>query len=123
MDHLKITLDENIDKRLLEVPKAEKIIDEFLTQYERWYELRSVLPVIRDIQKYVTDLVEERVGASLSKLKSVDEEDKEVIKAAVNGIVNDIMNKFVYSVKECGNMDDISTYFRCLDSVIKDEQD
>jgi glutamyl-tRNA reductase len=51
MDNLKITVDKNIDKRLLEVSKAEKIIEKFLVEYERWYEVRNVFPVKKDVRK------------------------------------------------------------------------
>ncbi|MDQ2086950.1 glutamyl-tRNA reductase [Herbivorax sp. ANBcel31] len=121
MDNLKITVDKNIDKRLLEVSKAEKIIEKFLVEYERWYEVRNVFPVMKDVRKYVQNLVDERLEEGFSKLESCNKEDREVMQVLVKGIANEIMNKFVYSVKECGSVDEVSTYFKCLNSVINNE--
>ena len=121
MDNLKITVDKNIDKRLLEVSKAEKIIEKFLVEYERWYEVRNVFPVKKDVRKYVENLVDQRLEEGFLKLESCNKEDREVMQGLIKGVANEIMNKFVYSVKECGSVDDVSTYFKCLNSVINDE--
>lgn len=121
MDNLKITVDKNIDKRLLEVSKAEKIIEKFLVEYERWYEVRNVFPVKKDVRKYVENLVDQRLEEGFLKLEFCNKEDREVMQGLIKGVANEIMNKFVYSVKECGSVDDVSTYFKCLNSVINDE--
>lgn len=120
MDDLQLKVDENIDKRLLEASRAEEIIDRFVLDYEKWYDFRGVLPVIKDIQKYTYDILNERVNSTLARLKCSSEEDREIIKASMAATVNEIMNKFIYSVRECGSKEDIEAYFRCLEEVIRD---
>lgn len=120
IDDLQLSVDRSIDKRLLETSKAEEIIDEYLVEFEKWYEFRGVLPVIKDIQRFTECIINERVNQTISKLKTSSDEDKEIVKASLTCTANEILNKFVYSVRENGKKEDIEVYFRCLREVIKE---
>jgi glutamyl-tRNA reductase len=119
MDDLQLTVDKNIDKRLLEVTKAEEIIDKAVADFEKWYEFRAVLPVIKEIQRYSEGVLNEKISRTLSKLKCASDEDREIVKASITGIVNEILNKFIYSIKENGSKEDVETYFKCIAEVFK----
>ncbi|HEX9058698.1 MAG TPA: glutamyl-tRNA reductase [Clostridia bacterium] len=121
IDDLQLEVDRNIDKRLLEVSRAEEIIHEQVTDFEKWYEFRSVLPVVMDVQKYAKDLLDEKVNSTLAKLKTASEEDKEIVRISLQNTVNEILNKFLYSIRNCGNKEDMQGYFRCLSDVIKEK--
>lgn len=120
IDDLQISVDRSIDKRLLETSKAEEIIDEYLVEYEKWYEFRGVLPIIKDIQRFTDCILNERVNQTLSKLKDLSDDEKEVVKASLTATANEILNKFIYRVRENGKKEDVEVYFRCLKEVIKE---
>jgi len=120
MDHLKTVADENMDRRIAEAAKAEQLIDGFVEDYEKWYAFRSVLPIVKDIQRYAEDVVSEKINYTTAKLKCASEEDKELVKATITNTVNEILNKLIYSVRENGSKDDMQAYFRCLRDAIKE---
>ncbi|MDP4182343.1 MAG: glutamyl-tRNA reductase [Bacillota bacterium] len=120
IDDLQLEVDKNLDKRLLEVSKAEEIIDQYIIEYENWYEFRNVLPIVKDVQKYTDEIVTKKINYALTKLKSSSEEDKELIRNSMSGIANEILNKLLYSVKENDCKEDIKAYFRCLREVMKE---
>lgn len=120
IDHLQLEVDRNIDKRLFEVSKAEEIIHEHVTDFEKWYDFRTVLPVVKEIQKYAEDMMKEKVGSTLARLKCASEEDKELVRLSVENIVNEMLNKFIYSIRNSGSKEDMQVYFRCLGDVIKE---
>ena len=122
MDDIQVTVDQNIDKRLLEVSKAGEIIDEFILEFEKWCEFRVILPVIKEIQKYTDELLNDKINQTISRLKNASPKDKEVVKASITSTVNGILNTFIYNVRECTSKEDIAIYFRCLNEAVKNKQ-
>lgn len=120
IDHLKSVVDENMDRRIMEASKAEQIIEEFVDEFERWYEFRNVLPVVKEVQKYAENVINEKINSTLSSLKSSSEEDKEKVRISIASTVNEIMNTLIYSVRKSGCKEDMQAYFRCLSEVIKE---
>lgn len=120
IDHLKSASDANTRKRLSEALKAEKMIEEFITDYERWYEFRNVLPMVKEIQEEVHRIANEKAERTISRLKSATEGDKEIVRQCIRNVVNCMMNRFVYRIKENGTKDDIRAYFKCLNEVSKE---
>jgi len=114
IDHLKETSRENADGRLLEAIKAGKIIDEYIIDFEKWYGFRNVLPLVKEIQRHTGNFAHEKIMNTISKLKTVSDDEKELIINAMNSIVKSILNKFVYDIRENGTKEDIEVYFRCL---------
>jgi len=120
MDHLKSLLDENLDRRMLEAVKAGEMIDGYVVAYEKWYEFRKALPVVKDIQRYADALSREKAEAAIGKLKCASEEDKETVRISITNTVNEMMNRFVYSIRENGSKEDIKTYFKYLENIVRE---
>lgn len=120
IDDLQMEVDRNIDRRLLEVSKAEEIINEYVTSFEKWYDFRGVLPVVKDVQKFAESILNEKTSSVISRLKCASEEDKEIVRISMENAVNEILNKLIYSVRDSGSKEDIQAYFKCLSYVIKE---
>lgn len=120
IDDLQVAVNQNIDLRMAEAVRAEDIIGEYVVEFEKWYEFRRVLPLVKDIQKFADGILNEKISSTVTKLKCASDEDKELVKASITGAVNSILNKFVYSIREYGNKEDVEAYFRCLKEVIKE---
>lgn len=123
IDDLKPLIDKNMSIRYSEASKAEEIIEGFVTEFEKWYEFRKALPVVKQIQTIADHIVRDRLKDTLSKLKITDEEQKDIIKIALTGTVNEIMYKFIYSVRECSEKEDIKTFFKCMQNMMDNESD
>ena len=119
IDHLQAEADENLDKRLSQALVAKELITGLVGEYQRWYEFRGVLPVVRDVQKYAEGVLNDKIAQTLSRLKCASDEDREIVKASIIATVNGILNKLVYNVRECANTEDMQAYFRCLSETLK----
>jgi glutamyl-tRNA reductase len=118
IDNLRETARENADEKLLEAIKAGQIIDEYIIDFEKWYGFRNVLPLVKEIQRHTGDFAHEKIMNTISRLKTVSDEEKELIKNSMNSIVKTLLNKFVYDVRENGSKEDIEVYFRCLGKLV-----
>jgi len=119
MDNLKQEADENLDRRMNEAARAEEMLDGFVMEFEKWYEFRTALPVVKEIEKFAGELVNEAVETTLGKLKCASDEDRETVKSSIAGTVNKIMNKFMYGIKENGSKEEIKAYFKCIEGILK----
>jgi glutamyl-tRNA reductase len=106
IDHLQSEVDKNLDKRLLEATKAEEILNEYVVEYENWYYFRQVLPIVKDVQKFTNEVLDDGTNHLMSKLKCVSDEDKELVRQFIKSTVNEIVNNFVYSVRENSNKEE-----------------
>jgi glutamyl-tRNA reductase len=125
IDDLRVVAERNIDKRKLEIASVDKIICQYLAQYEKWYQFRDFLPLLQEVQNYSQSVVKERIDQALQKLKHLSPAEKEIVVNALIGISDEILNKFIYSIREYGSHDDIKHYFGCLKNVFdkrKEEQ-
>lgn len=119
MDDIKTSIDNNFDKRMLEIPKAYEIIRLCVLNFKEWYQLKDIYPVFKNIKDYLDGVVTKGMEEVFSKVQLSNDTDRELITGAVNRIVNDIMNKFVYDIKGCSDTHDINTYFKCIKKVIE----
>jgi glutamyl-tRNA reductase len=120
IDDLKAASDRNTRKRLEESLKAETITEEFIEGFERWYEFRNVLPTVIRIQDETHRIADEKINRTISRLKFASDEDKDIVRQAMKNIVDCMMNRFVYRIRENGSKEDIGAYFRCLNEVMKE---
>ncbi|MHB1347298.1 MAG: glutamyl-tRNA reductase [Candidatus Humimicrobiaceae bacterium] len=119
IDDLKSVADKNNGKRLFEAAKAEQIVDDLTLNFEKWYEFRKVLPIIKEIEEQVSGYVNKNTGNLLSKLKETSTEDKEIIKGKMLNLSKYLMQKFIYSFNESQNYKDIKSYLKCLSQATK----
>ena len=56
MDDLESVVEDNLETRRREVPRAESIVDHFVEQWERWMQQRQVTPTISTLARYFEDV-------------------------------------------------------------------
>lgn len=110
-----------MDKKESEKLRALGILQEYLEEFRRWYDFRNHLPVVKTFQKFAQEIVDKKSEKVLSKLKDISPQEREWVRANFAGAVNGMMDKFVYSVRECATKDDMDVYFECLRSIIETE--
>lgn len=119
IDDFKASACNNLDKKLKEAEKAEDMIGEFVEDFERWYSFKNALPVVKEIQRFAGDIVEDKMSQMSERLSNSSSEDVELIRSYMSSTVNALLDKFIYSIKETGNKEDIEAYFRCLAEVVQ----
>ncbi len=123
LDDLQQVADKNANIRQMEIIKAEDIINNYIIEYEKWFEFRRVMPVVKEIQRFTDDILEEKIGLTISRLKSASEEDIETIKIFMKSIVKDIVGAFVYDIKDSMDTEEIRAYFKCLSNVLSSKKE
>jgi glutamyl-tRNA reductase len=122
MDNLNGNSREDWQQCALDAIQAEKILDEQLIEFERWYQSREVLPLIRQIEKTVRERVDHKINSALVKLKTVDAAEKRMIAREMRGITGYLLNRCLYSVKETASGKEAGIYYRCLSRTLRVEQ-
>jgi len=121
LDHFKSVMRENFGKRALEAVRAEEIIEEYANEFEKWYEFREAVPIVKEVHHFAEELICGKTEAVLGKLKYAGNEDKEMVRAAITGAVNEIMDKFIYGIRKNGSKEDIKTFFAYLKGILKEK--
>ncbi len=93
IDDLKDVIEENIHDREKESVKAERIIDEAVIKFRRWYENLDVVPTIVALRNKIRKIAEREIkktfGHSLSHLSEME-------KKAVTRMTEAMINKFLH---------------------------
>ncbi|MBC8546914.1 glutamyl-tRNA reductase [Clostridiaceae bacterium NSJ-31] len=104
------------EKSLLAEEEIQRDVDEF----ERWFAFRQNVPLLQDVRECAQRRVDRRVKVACRQ--AADPRDEEVIRQAVSGAVDEIMEKFIYRVKETACKEDIEVFFRCLGGMLHDKR-
>lgn len=82
VDDLSKIKDETLQKRLQEVPKAKIIIDEHISEFIEWYEMRKYVPTLKALKKKLSEIT---FSDTISSKNTCPEKR---IQKAVNGMAN-----------------------------------
>lgn len=99
---------------VLEGIRAERIMNEHILSFERWYEFRNVLPLMREIQHASSGYVAAKINDTLAKLQSANSKEKEIVRQAMGNLANHFLNQYLYAVKENVSGEEASVYLKCL---------
>ncbi len=61
VDALEVMVEQSLEMRRKEIPKVQKIIDEELSHFLKWYDSLSVTQVIRDLRRLMDEIRAEHV--------------------------------------------------------------
>ena len=88
VDMLSKIKDETLQKRLAEVPKAKAIIEEHITEYYEWYEMRKYAPVLKEIKNTLKDIY---IAPSLLNFNTIPV--PEDVDASIKKVMNSLAAK------------------------------
>jgi glutamyl-tRNA reductase len=104
MDSLHAIVDKNLDKRMEEVPKVQRIIEEELADFLQWHNSLQVGPTIHDLRDALEAIRAGEVEKNINRFKP---EDRELVDIITKRIINKVLHQPVTSLKagaENGNM-------------------
>lgn len=104
----------NIKKREKDARIAEEIIEEELNSFLRWLEELKIVPTIVSLKDRVMQLSEEELKEALSKLKGLNEEQKQVIKNLVEATINKILHYPITTLKRMQHSGESYIYMDAL---------
>lgn len=100
IDDLEGVVESNLDHRRKEAAKIEVMIEEEIDQFEQWYKILGVGPVIRALQQKAEEIHQETMVSLFNKLPDLDERETKLIRKLSKSIVNQVLHDPILRIKE-----------------------
>ena len=110
IDDLKNVIDENIEDRNREAVKGERIVDEAVIQFRKWYESLGVVPTIVALRAKLEHIAESEIQKTLQSLKHLSEDDRIALQRMTQAMVNKILHDPTVYLKRNGCYGDKSIH-------------
>lgn len=119
IDDLKEVVDENIEDRRCEAVKAERLVDEAVIQFHRWFDSQGMVPTIKALHAKVRAVAEAEVQKTLGQLGHLAPEDHRAIERMSDAIVKKILHDPTQFLKGNGCHGDRSIYLDVAHKLFK----
>jgi glutamyl-tRNA reductase len=103
IDDLQKVLATNLEQRRREVPRVQSIIEEEVADFVAWRRARDVVPTIVDLRRHVDGLRETELAWAMGKLEGLSEQERKVVLAFSQRLVNKILHEPTIRLKEQSN--------------------
>jgi glutamyl-tRNA reductase len=97
LDHLSQITDDTLERRKLQIPLAENIIEEVKAEFNSWLETRKFAPTIKALKLKLNDFKAAELDTQRKKISNFNEEQAEIIS---NNIIQKITNHFAHHLKD-----------------------
>lgn len=92
IDDLKGVVDENIEDREREALKAERLVDEAVIQFGKWYESLDVVPTIVALRRQMERIADAEINRTLRGLGIESETGKEAFSRMKTALINKMLH-------------------------------
>jgi glutamyl-tRNA reductase len=100
LDHLNGMIDKNLQIRLSELPKAEKIIDEVAAEFAEWYHSLKVVPIIKNLFRYGDEIRQQEIERNRKNFRP---EEWDHLNALTASLVSKLLHLPISRLKEWAN--------------------
>ncbi|MBQ0769045.1 MAG: glutamyl-tRNA reductase [Bizionia sp.] len=97
LDDLSLMTDETLEKRKLQIPLAESIIENVQAEFNSWLTTRKFAPTIKALKHKLLDFKTAELETQRKKNSNFNEEQAELIS---NNIIQKITNHFAHHLKD-----------------------
>lgn len=102
IDDLRGIVGENIADRNREAVKAQRIIDEAVIGFRKWYDTLQVVPIIVSLRGKVESIARQELEKTLVALSHLSETDRRAIVRMTGAMVNKILHEPTHFLKQDG---------------------
>jgi glutamyl-tRNA reductase len=110
IDDLKNAIQENIEERKQEAIRGERIVDEAVIQFRRWFQGLDVVPTIVGLRDKMEEIRQRELKKTFGSLQTISEEDRVAIDRLTAALVNKILHDPTVFLKAKGHKDEKSLY-------------
>lgn len=96
LDSLNTIVDRNVEKRTIQIPHVNRIIDEEVDAFFHWYNSLQVNPTIQDLRGALETIRQQEVEKNINRFKP---EDRELVELVTKRIVNKILHQPTTTLK------------------------
>ena len=119
IDDLKGVIDENIEDRNREAVKGERIVDEAVIGFRKWYESLDVIPTIVALREKLETIASAEIKKTLQSLDHLTESDYQAVHRMTNAMINKILHDPTLLLKSNGHRGDKSRYLDIIRKLFK----
>lgn len=91
IDDLKGVIDENIEDRQREAVKGERIVDEAVVHFRKWYDSLDVVPTIKALRKKLEDIAAVEIKKTLLA-DGMSDEGRQAVERMTHALINKILH-------------------------------
>ncbi len=106
IDDLKGVIDENIEDRKIEALKAERMIDEAVIHFRKWYESLAVVPTIVAMRKKMDRIAKTEINKTLKSLNHLSDTDCQAIHRMGDALISKMLHDTIIYLKQNGRYRD-----------------
>ncbi|MFO7964405.1 MAG: glutamyl-tRNA reductase [Desulfobacterales bacterium] len=110
IDDLKGVINENLQDRQNEAKKGERIVDEAVIQFRKWFQGLSVVPTIVELRKKIENIANTELEKTLHSMDHLSPEDCRALDRMVNALVKKILHDPTMLLKNPGTHRNMSIY-------------
>lgn len=110
IDDLKGVVDENIEDRNREAVKGERIVDEAVIAFRKWYEGLGAAPTIVALRKKFDGIAQAEIDRTLKTRPNFTEEDRKAVCKMTQSMINKILHDPMLFLKSNGYHGDKSAF-------------
>ncbi len=117
IDDLQHVVQKNLDERKKEAVKAQKIVEEEVEEFLRWFESLKVIPTIVSLQEKANEIKEKELEKTFRKLGKVTEKEEKIIGSLANSIINKFLYEPIINLKEYAPLEKGPVYSEAIEQL------
>jgi glutamyl-tRNA reductase len=110
IDDLKDVVDENIEDREREALKAERLVEEAVLQFERWYNSLQVVPTIVALRQKMEAIADAEIDRTLQGIVHLTDTDREAFSRMKTALINKMLHHPTIFLKRKDVHGDMAVY-------------
>jgi glutamyl-tRNA reductase len=114
IDDINKLIDSNLDKRNLEVTKAEKIIHDISEDYFDWYSKQFIMPIMHEIKKGLVVMKQNTLDLHEPFTKKLDEAQKEDLNALLDAYSSKIIKVIMVNLRKASTKEEMISISKIL---------
>jgi glutamyl-tRNA reductase len=118
IDDLKGVIDENVEDRQKEAIKGERIVDEAVIRFRKWYESLDVVPTIVALRNKMESIAAAELKKTLQS-SMISEQDATALHKMADSLINKILHDPTRFLKRNGMREDKSFYIDTVRKLFK----
>jgi glutamyl-tRNA reductase len=100
LDDLRGIVDQNLDRRRVELPAAEQFVSQGVEEFWQWYAALAVVPTIRDLRNRGEDVRRLEVERLLGRLGHLDPRDRDQIEVMTRSLLGKLLHAPTVRLRE-----------------------
>ena len=114
IDDINKMIDSNLDKRNLEVSKAEKIIEDISEDYFEWYSKQFIMPLMAEIKKGLVVLKQSTLDLYEPFTHKLDEAQQEELNKLMDSYSNRIFRVIMSNLRKASTREEMISITQTL---------